>query len=549
MDDSDEPYIAYDALWVKLDDVVGLLTASMKASARRRNCARVLCACLHMLDGMSATQSYAFDKPYDRPTAGKELYEILRKMFPEYLSACAAFLSLPRSDKEAEDIDASVSVCACFRTPPKGKTRLLLGKLHKFGAARQFTFQDFIQALIRHVAGVLGNAVASKTVGGTAAMGGLRKHSRKHAESPPWPTDASQLIPHGLERSMQGYAASFRRYRSDRFHEPLLFLNKLLAICGRSVLPPLLRFQPSWPFGITGLASGLCEARRETLGKPVDIETEISWLETLEQILEFYRVITHVGVRDSADVVLLVRLRLQVKSEGSDEVRDWHCGLLFICNLILRSLPLFRDGTTWFSDEHISRLERSFTGFGAVLYQYKSPEDNTAFHPAILQSFAEATALSADPLQQALEGFYLATMARHCCAPECRETFATAKRTFSRCAGCGVLRYCSRECQRSAWKHATFPHKNVCTKLRVLRERTNLPKDPDHWNTARIRQPFIDACRADEGLAALAQECGEHMHALFVMRRSISTACIPGPYRIMMSTEADGTDRATPLVE
>ncbi|KAH9923274.1 uncharacterized protein B0H18DRAFT_861542, partial [Fomitopsis serialis] len=72
---------------------------------------------------------------------------------------------------------------------------------------------------------------------------------------------------------------------------------------------------------------------------------------------------------------------------------------------------------------------------------------------------------------------------RHCCAPECKETFATAGRPFPRCAGCGILCYCSRECQKSAWKHAKAPHKEVCPKLRVLHERTNLPQKqvPDRF--------------------------------------------------------------------
>ncbi|KAH9917805.1 uncharacterized protein B0H18DRAFT_817725, partial [Fomitopsis serialis] len=72
---------------------------------------------------------------------------------------------------------------------------------------------------------------------------------------------------------------------------------------------------------------------------------------------------------------------------------------------------------------------------------------------------------------------------RHCCAPECNETFATAGGPFSRCAGCGVLCYCSRDCLKNAWRHAKAPHKDICPKLRVLHERTNLPRKriPDQF--------------------------------------------------------------------
>ncbi|KZT72287.1 hypothetical protein DAEQUDRAFT_652597, partial [Daedalea quercina L-15889] len=77
--------------------------------------------------------------------------------------------------------------------------------------------------------------------------------------------------------------------------------------------------------------------------------------------------------------------------------------------------------------------------------------------------------------QHVFEGLRWAAELRHCCAPECMETFATKGRKFSQCAGCGVLRYCSKDCQKSVWKHTMAPHKDICSKLRTLRERTNIP--------------------------------------------------------------------------
>ncbi|KZT63044.1 hypothetical protein DAEQUDRAFT_742148, partial [Daedalea quercina L-15889] len=69
-------------------------------------------------------------------------------------------------------------------------------------------------------------------------MCGLKKHMQKYAGGTPlWPTDASQLIPHGLEELTKGYIASFWLliHSHVRFQNALHFVNKPIAICGRSI--------------------------------------------------------------------------------------------------------------------------------------------------------------------------------------------------------------------------------------------------------------------------------------------------------------------------
>jgi hypothetical protein len=49
----------------------------------------------------------------------------------------------------------------------------------------------------------------------------------------------------------------------------------------------------------------------------------------------------------------------------------------------------------------------------------------------------------------------------HCAAPGCRKTFADCGR-MSYCDYCRRVRYCSRSCQKRAWKHPAAPHRSVC---------------------------------------------------------------------------------------
>ncbi|KAI0729118.1 hypothetical protein C8Q72DRAFT_778542 [Fomitopsis betulina] len=151
------------------------------------------------------------------------------------------------------------------------------------------------------------------------------------------------------------------------------------------------------------------------------------------------------------------------------------------------------------------------------------------YHPAVLREWEEAEAANANPVQFAFESLLLASGLRHCVAPGYDETFASAQRSFTRCAGCSVMRYCSRECHKKAWKHTKFTHKVICTKLRVLRKRTRLPNNRGLGCDDCL--PFMNACNADEGLTALAEDCAKHMYNLLAERQDYDESLVPEFYR------------------
>ncbi|TFY56390.1 hypothetical protein EVJ58_g7677 [Rhodofomes roseus] len=514
----------------RLDDVAVLFTSCMKDPVRPKGCARLLCGCLHVLDGQSEVTRFALLERYNMPNY--EDYEYIRRTYSEYLSACAAFLSLPLSAQDEEELNASLRTCTCFRRDERNPGELLLW-LHTFETAHEFALDDFIQALIRHLAGILNNAVKTKTVPGVAALRGLKRYRKKYAANPPWPVDKSQLIPHGIEQSMKGYAEAFRWCPLDRFHDGLLLVDKLLAICGRSVIAHLLQFLPEFPIRITGLSNALCQECEATRGTTVDFGVERSWMCTLVIIVDFCRTLLTLGETTSTDISLFVRVAAPYKGTNRS------IGLLFVCDTILNHLPLIRESTTLFTEFYFNEFAMTFARFGAIFYSYNSPEDTTVYHDAILLLHEELADDYEDSSKAAWEGFVWISAIRRCCAPECPETFVTAQRTFARCAGCGVPRYCSRECQKLAWKHAVFPHKDVCTKLRVLKERTNLPKD--RVLTQNEHMPFIDACNADDELAALAQECGRHLRNMMKARKE----SVPEAFEAFQAKLAKGADPAT----
>ncbi|KAH9835657.1 uncharacterized protein C8Q71DRAFT_89855 [Rhodofomes roseus] len=519
----------------RTDEIARFFTACMEDPARPTHCARVLCACLHALDGRRDYELFALDLPFFPPQF--EGYESLRKTHHAYLTACVTFLSTLRSKEELEELAASISVCACPAPSAKGAARTLVARLHRFKPARQFTFRDFVEALVRHLGGILNHAVETKTISGAAASGGLKRNAKKHAECRLWPVGASQLVPSGLEQSMQGYVASFRLCRDSRFQDTLLVVMEFLSLFGGPVLRHILQFEPDWALRISALVCYVLKERNETLGRPVRMDMETGWLHTITLILMFCSKINEEGERNPRDVAHFVTWNMSGEKNGSTILVN--CGLLLVCTVIRQEIQSFRNGTILFTNEIIERFSIQSACFAARLYCYRPQDDGLEYHPDILRMRAKTDAFLADPLRTAFEGFCWAARLRHCCAPECNETFATAGRPFSRCAGCGVLRYCSRECQKSAWRNTRTPHKDVCPKLRVVRERTKLPREPRVPDHFRDLPPFIDACNADEGLRVLANDCGIHMYYLMTVRQDFGVDHVPEAFRALFAATPD----------
>jgi hypothetical protein len=56
---------------------------------------------------------------------------------------------------------------------------------------------------------------------------------------------------------------------------------------------------------------------------------------------------------------------------------------------------------------------------------------------------------------------------QRCARPNCSHTYADTM-AFKRCGGCRRVVYCSRQCQKAAWRHVAAPHRHVCGSLRKM---------------------------------------------------------------------------------
>jgi hypothetical protein len=96
---------------------------------------------------------------------------------------------------------------------------------------------------------------------------------------------------------------------------------------------------------------------------------------------------------------------------------------------------------------------------------------------------------------------------RHrCSAPACLETHASVGRVFQVCGYCKEARYCSRRCQRLAWRHPASAHRDICPGMRRLRIALAMYPEPmrDEAKLARKISPE-EAKRVETGIAIIRQ--------------------------------------------
>jgi hypothetical protein len=84
-------------------------------------------------------------------------------------------------------------------------------------------------------------------------------------------------------------------------------------------------------------------------------------------------------------------------------------------------------------------------------------------------------------------------MSGRCNVPQCPRTILESG-PFGRCGGCRRAFYCSRRCQRTAWRHPVAPHREVCEAIRRICVDHDLPpndamrvihKRPETFNEKR----------------------------------------------------------------
>jgi hypothetical protein len=131
------------------------------------------------------------------------------------------------------------------------------------------------------------------------------------------------------------------------------------------------------------------------------------------------------------------------------------------------------------SDEHVRMLRGSYT----IIHDYLvlSNRSDLRFTPSMytlsgIQEFLRMRRI--DPVARLGRTAFGSNWNQRCYGPGCIATYVDRTKTFKGCSGCRTAIYCSRKCQKAAWRHPKAAHREVCGLYRACKD-AMLPHERD----------------------------------------------------------------------
>jgi hypothetical protein len=123
------------------------------------------------------------------------------------------------------------------------------------------------------------------------------------------------------------------------------------------------------------------------------------------------------------------------------------------------------------SYEDVNILRGSYTNI--LKYIVLSNRFDLSLTPSVCMSALGQEFLHAhrtDPVMRLGRTAFGSNWYQRCYGPGCIATYVDRSKIFKRCSGCCVVKYCSRKCQRAAWRHPKAAHREVCGLYRACKD-------------------------------------------------------------------------------
>jgi hypothetical protein len=382
--------------------------------------------------------------------------------------ATVSWVMAPRTQAEMTALYQRLS-CQCSdedrRTPTIEQFMHRAGQ-NRFGQSKHtLPIQSLLVALLRPFHD-LKHAMVTKPVSyvffrpeerqRTAQMSGLQV---------PWPRHVRQLLPYGAEDSIRGLFAWFR-LETDMVVRLRLYdsLQALLQTCSTAIIPALVRSRIFARVLLEGLQSDNTTWHRNH-GHQKHIRRDI--------------------IQSIAATGLILRC---IQTEGfgmnTSHLSDhFPSELILWCDKTIALLDRFKSVDAAFPS-HLEDI------LGDSLYdcrlRFVTLAGNTLRdHPQLrsepLMCFREIESAAQDGASKSWKVWarlkrvvLILRRYQRCAAPFCHSTFTGNATRFRYCGGCRRIPYCSRRCQKFAWRYTGAPHRNVCQPLRSVYLHWNL---------------------------------------------------------------------------
>ncbi|KAJ7150872.1 hypothetical protein C8R43DRAFT_1005466 [Mycena crocata] len=357
------------------------------------------------------------------------------------LRSVAKFLTVPRSQQERMAIKTRLLACGCGdEKDPDDQSIATLGEAH---------LSYYFEKALVHMGDVMYTALNSLSTG-KFRTGKFRKEKEKRRrEAQPWPLSVDDLFPagegpEGALRALMGWAEL-----GPGGYGPFI------AIAG---------FTTFWePFG------------REVFRNPTIFASAARKLKlgckayTISQnSFDPFFVWSVFACAER----FLHSLRCFPPVEAMTALMPVYNELFFVSKRIVPILgDRFPNAHYWFQ----------------TLIDFQPTHALAASNPNVVIRFQS---------EQGHEGVFASLVTvrndNRCMNIQCTAPLGTKTTT---CAGCAVIRYCGKPCQRTAWKATVSPHRTLCKHIGTFLEKLELSSGATEWNDWLAGKPSIIKCQ------------------------------------------------------
>jgi hypothetical protein len=405
------------------------------------------------------------------------------------------WITYPRSNEELAQTSGGI-VCTC--SAESIAVRPIHGKGEEYMAREDAKLEARpVLALINLFLRGMSNCAHEKSLS-------LARKPRRARRRSPWPNSFRSLLPHGPKDTLHGLLAWFRTDLEWRSRTSVTFALDVLILYHPSLIIPHLVVAPEFTYCVVqrtvGLDQDLLKESQTSPDAAMMIRNVIEHMCILMRLLDDFMMLASAIHRrtyhghDSNNLLLAyqmmnvvcVYLITKVPAEmggGKDRIRPIYEGVARLGGLLMDDVP-------------------------GVKHEDTTTTTINSFREQTMQHRYTTSYIYWDRLYRLLR--YL-DCTRRCDAPRCPLLTAQvlAAPHYMRCTACVRVMYCSRKCQRSAWKNLPHAHRSICNDLRYFS--TVVP--PRREIPPQLASAIIPAFLPDAAARVLA-----HFESLFELQ-------------------------------
>lgn len=361
---------------------------------------------------------------------GLKNLDVLREEQQELLDAIMRFLTVERSAEETQTMAVEIETCSCQQSELVRE----IHRIHQVIAETPSTFVQLLDGFISIIHNVLQKVKDEDNL--HKVEHNVEKAARAGKQLS-WPTRPQDILPYGADISMTSLIAWV--YITPR-PLTLALYGTIIEICKKQVMNSVLTstILPEYAVGIAEIPF-MTWIMASTY--PTPHYSAAHTLADLKRAALFFHVFSSYSDKPGFMAFL---------SRSQDFDIDRTINLVSMADKYLPEIyakinPHPSDLTVASDMAYVRMVLLLFCS--QVHHYFDRPPDNDKYTPMVVRTSKRLVKAEDEPVVQTYQ-LFVKFWQQHCCfSPGCKETFAGAERKFSKCAGCGRVPYCSKECQ------------------------------------------------------------------------------------------------------